>query len=170
MRRWETPRTAGNWRRIWLASSSQQTTPLRGWIIGGLWLCSINLTSDFGGGTPFHSHRTQLVCFKQTTPLYGRRNESFIFHGKPSSHGMMVTDVVHQILGMDFFQAGEGKLCIIDPRRRCFTDTMEEFPVDNKAPSVSSLMSATSAPNPCHCESGELSSANKVVGFEYVWT
>ena len=64
----------------------------------------------------------------------GRLNARFIFLGKPCSHDMVVADVVHPILGMDFFQDGEGKRCIIDPRRRCLADcyTMEEFPVDNK--------------------------------------
>ena len=63
---------------------------------------------------------------------------------------MVVADVVHPVLGMDFFQDGEGKRCIIDPRRRCLTDryTMEEFPVDNKKSSVFSLISATHVTNP----------------------
>ena len=56
----------------------------------------------------------------------------------PCSHDRVVADVVHPILGMDFFQDGEGKRYIIDPRRRCLADryTVEEFPVDNKTSSV----------------------------------
>ena len=107
----------------------------------------------------------------QRLRTFGRRNTRFIFLGKPCSHNMVVADVVHPILSMDFFQDGEGKRCIIDPRRRCLTDryTMEEFPVDNKTSSVFSLISATPVTNPCHCESRELSNASNIDDFEFLW-
>ena len=104
----------------------------------------------------------------QRLRTFGRRNARFIFLGKPCSHVMVVADVVHPILGMDFFQDGEGKRCIIDPRRRCLTDryTMEEFPMDNNTSSVFSLISATPVTNRCHSEFTELSNADD---FEFVW-
>ena len=107
----------------------------------------------------------------QRLRTFGRRNARFIFLGKPCSHDMVVADVVHPILGMDFFQDGEGKRCIIDPRRRCLTDryTMEEFPMDNKTSSVFSLISATPVTNRCHSESTELSNASNMDDFEFVW-
>ena len=73
----------------------------------------------------------------QRLPTFARRNARFIFIGKPCSHDMVVADVVHPILGFYFFQDGEGKRRIIDPRRRCLTDCymMEEFPVDNNTSS-----------------------------------
>ena len=107
----------------------------------------------------------------QRLRTFGRRNARFAFLGKPCSHDMVVADVVHPILGMDFFENGEGKRCIIDPRRRCLTDryTMEEFPVDNNTSSVFSLISATPVTNPCHCESRELSNASNIDDFEFLW-
>ena len=107
----------------------------------------------------------------QRLRTFGRRNARFVFLGKPCSHDMVVAEVVHPILGMDFFQDGEGKRCIIDPRRRCLTDryTMKEFPVDNKTSSVFSLISATPVTNPCHCESRELSNASNIDDFEFLW-
>ena len=82
---------------------------------------------------------------------------------------MVVADVVYPILGMDLFQDGEGKRCIIDPRRRCLTDryTMEEFPMHNKTSSVVSLISATPVTNPCRCEFKELSNAGNMDDFEF---
>ena len=79
---------------------------------------------------------------------------------------MVVADVVHPILGMDFFQDGEGKRFIIDPRRRCLTDryTREGF---RWTSSVFSLISATPVTNPCHCESRELSNAGNMDDFEF---
>ena len=107
----------------------------------------------------------------QRLRTFGRRNARFIFLGKPCSNDMVVADVVHPILGMDFFQEGEGKRCIIDPRIPCLTDRyrMEEFPVDNKSSSVFSLISATPVTNPCHCESRELSNADNMDDFEFLW-
>ena len=74
----------------------------------------------------------------QRRRTFGSRNASFIFLGKPCSYDMVVADVVHPIRGMDFFQDGEGKRYIIDPRRCCLTDrdTVEAFPVDNKTSPV----------------------------------
>ena len=46
---------------------------------------------------------------------------------------------------------------------------MEEFPVDNKTSSVFSLISATPVTNPCHCESRELSNADNMDDFEFLW-
>ena len=70
-------------------------------------------------------------------PTFARRNARFIFLGKPCSHDMVVADVVPPILGIYFFQDGEGKRCIIDPRRCSLTDRymMEEFPMDNNTSS-----------------------------------
>ena len=107
----------------------------------------------------------------QRLRTFGRRNARFIFLDNPCSYDMVVADMVHPILGMDFFQDGEGKRCIIDPHRRSLTYryTMEEFPVDNTTSSVLSLISATPAPNPCHYESRELSKASNMDDFEFFW-
>ena len=105
----------------------------------------------------------------QRLRTFGRRNARFIFLGKACSHDVVVADVVHPILGMDFFQDGEGKRCIIDPHRRCLTDryTMEEFPVDNKTSSVFSLISVTPVTNPSHCESREMSNTGNMDDFAF---
>ena len=98
------------------------------------WMVS-RLTAYFKGETLSQSHRTQLIRCKRTTPSYLRSLTCEIhLLGKHCSHDMVVADVVHPILGMDFFQDGEGKRCIIEPRRRCLADryTTEEFPMDNK--------------------------------------
>ena len=104
----------------------------------------------------------------QRLRTFGRRKARFTFLGKPCPHDMVVADVVHPILGMDFFQDGEGKRCINDPRICCITDryTMEEFPVDNKTYSFCSLIFATPVPN---YESRELSNASNVDDFEFLW-
>ena len=121
--------------------------------------------------SPSRTEQNLSTANGQRLRTFGRRNARFIFLGKPCSHDMVVADVVHPILGMDFFQDGEGKRCIIYPRRRCLTDryTMEEFPMDNKTSSVFSLISATPVTNRCHSESTELSNASNVDAFEFVW-
>ena len=105
----------------------------------------------------------------QRLPTFGRRNARFIFLGKPCTrtHDMAVADVVHPIIGMYFIHDGEGKRCIIDPRRRCLTDRymMEEFSVDTKTSSFFSLISATPVPN---YESRELNNASNVDAFEFL--
>ena len=79
--------------------------------------------------SPSHTEHDLSAANGQRIRTFGLRNARFTFLGKPCSHGMVVADVVHPILCMDFFQGGEGKRCIIDPRRRCLADryTMEEF-------------------------------------------
>ena len=61
---------------------------------------------------------------------------------------MIVADVVHPILGMDFFQDGDGKRFMIDPFNRCLTDrvTLETFPTDT---TLSSVFSVIPSVNPC---------------------
>ena len=121
--------------------------------------------------SPSRTEQNLSTANVQRLRTFGRRNARFIFLGKHCSYDIVVADVVHPILGMYFCQDGEGKLCIIDPRRRCLTDryTMEEFPVDNKTSSVFSLISATPVTNPCHCESRELSNADNMDDFEFLW-
>ena len=48
------------------------------------------------------------------------------------SHDMIIADVIRPILGMDFFQDGDGKRCLIDPLKRCLNDiiTGQEFRVN----------------------------------------
>ena len=55
---------------------------------------------------------------------------------------MIVADVVHPILGMDFFQDGDGKRFVIDPFKRCLTDrvTLETFPAETTFSSVFSVI------------------------------
>ena len=132
--------------------------------LGGLFGC-ISLTADFKGEcSPSPTEHNLSAANGQRLHTFGRRNASIIFLRMPCSHDMVVADVVNPILGMDFFQDGEGKRYIIDPHIRCLTDrfTAEEFPVDNKTSSFFSLISATPAPNHCHYESGELSNASNV--------
>lgn len=107
----------------------------------------------------------------QSLRTFGRRSAHFIFLGRPCSHDMIVADVVHPILGMDFLQDGDGKRCIIDPYRRCLTDryTMEEFPIDTKTSSVFSLIPATSRPQPALCYSEELKHTAAGEDFEFLW-
>ena len=61
---------------------------------------------------------------------------------------MIVADVVHPILGMDFFQDGDGKCFMIDPFNRCLTDrvTLETFPTET---TLSSVFSVIPSVNPC---------------------
>ena len=66
------PRAVSNWRHIWLACSSQQTAPLRGWFLGILWFGGICFTVDLKGETLSQSHRTQRICCWRTTPSYLR--------------------------------------------------------------------------------------------------
>ena len=55
---------------------------------------------------------------------------------------MIVADVVHPILGMDFFQDGDGKPFMIDPFNRCLTDqvTFETFPTETTFSPVFSVI------------------------------
>ena len=55
---------------------------------------------------------------------------------------MIVADVVHPILGMDFFQDGDGKCFVIDPFKCCLTDriTLETFPAETTFSSVFSVI------------------------------
>ena len=54
---------------------------------------------------------------------------------------MIVADV-HPILGMDFFQDGDGKRFMIDPFNRCITDRvrLETFPTETTFSSVLSVI------------------------------
>ena len=58
---------------------------------------------------------------------------------------MIIADVIRPILGMDFFQDGDGKRCLIDPLKRCIIDriTGQEFRVNS---CISSMFSLT----PCN--------------------
>ena len=58
------------------------------------------------------------------------------------SHNMIVADVVHPILGMAFFQDGDGKRFVIDSFKRCLTDrvTHETFPTETTFSSVFSVI------------------------------
>ena len=62
---------------------------------------------------------------------------------------MIVADVVHPILGMDFCQDGDGKRFMIDPFNRCLTDrvTLETFPTET---TFSSVFSVIPSVNPCY--------------------
>ena len=61
---------------------------------------------------------------------------------------MIVADVVHPILGMDFFQDGDGKRFMINIFNRCLTDrvTLETFPTET---TLSSVFSVIPSVNPC---------------------
>ncbi len=54
---------------------------------------------------------------------------------------MIIADVIRPILGMDFFQDGDGKRCLIDPLKRCLIDriTGQEFRVNSCISSMFSL-------------------------------
>lgn len=64
----------------------------------------------------------------QRLRTFGRRRVSFTFLGRPCSHEMTVADVVNLILGMGYFQDGEGKRFLVSPLKGCLTDrfTLEE--------------------------------------------
>ena len=52
---------------------------------------------------------------------------------------MVIADVIYPILGMDFFQDGDGKCVIIDPLNHCLV-TNNKFPVGSCTPAVFSLI------------------------------
>ena len=58
----------------------------------------------------------------QRLRTFGHRRTSFKLFNQTCSHNMIVADVVHPILGMDFFQDGYGKRFVIDPFKHCLTD------------------------------------------------
>ena len=84
----------------------------------------------------------------QRLRTFGHRRTSFKLFDQTCSHNMIVADVVHPILGMDFFQAGDGKRFMIDPFNRCLTDrvTLETFPTET---TFSSVFSVIPSVNPC---------------------
>ena len=82
-----------------------------------------------------YSANGQRIC------TYGRRLVAFKLFGHACSHDMIIADVVRPILGMDFFQDGDGKRCLIDPLKRCLIDriTGQEFKVNSCVSSMFSL-------------------------------
>ena len=66
---------------------------------------------------------------------FGQRRANFTLLGHRCSHDMIVADVVHPILGMDFFRNGEGTRFVIDSMRGCLVDRKE----NNAIVSVSSV-------------------------------
>ena len=82
-----------------------------------------------------YSANGQRIC------TYGRRLVAFKLFGHACSHDMIIADVVRPILGMDFFQDGDGKRCLIDPLKRCLIDriTGQEFRVNSCISSMFSL-------------------------------
>ena len=71
-----------------------------------------------------------LVFCKRATPPHIRPAEVyFTLMDRTCSHDMIVADVVHPILGMDFFQDGEGKRFLID-LILLIASTLEECPVE----------------------------------------
>ena len=54
---------------------------------------------------------------------------------------MIIADVIRPILGIDFFQDGDGKRCLIDPLKRSLIDriTGQEFRVNSCISSMFSL-------------------------------
>ena len=82
-----------------------------------------------------YSANGQRIC------TYGRRLVTFKLFGHACSHDMIIADVVRPILGMDFFQDGDGKRCLIDPLKRCLIDriTGQEFKVNSCVSSMFSL-------------------------------
>ena len=81
------------------------------------------------------------IAYGQRICTYGRRLVAFKLFGHACSHDMIIADVVRPILGMDFFQDGDGKRCLIDPLKRCLIDriTGQEFKVNSCVSSMFSL-------------------------------
>ena len=113
--------------RLFITTNDSSSWMVSWWTVSVIPHCSKEKRS------PSRTEQNVSTANGQRLPTFCRRHARFIFLGRPCSHEMVVADVVHPILGMDFSQDEEGKRCIIDPRRRCLTDryTMEEFPVDN---------------------------------------
>ena len=57
----------------------------------------------------------------QRLRTFGHRRTSFKLFDQRCLHNMIVADVAHPILGMDFFQDGDGKRFMIDLFNRCLT-------------------------------------------------
>ena len=79
-----------------------------------------------------YSANGQRIC------TFGRRLVAFKLFGHACSHDMIIADVIRPILGIDFFQDGDGKRCLIDPLKRCLIDriTGQEFRVNSCVSSV----------------------------------
>ena len=86
-----------------------------------------------------YSANGQRIC------TFGRRLVAFKIFGHACSHDMIIADVIRPILGMNCFQDGDGKRCLIDPLKRCLNDriTGQEFKVNS---CISSMFSLT----PCN--------------------
>ena len=69
---------------------------------------------------------------------FGQRRANVTLLGHQCSHDMIVADVVHPILGMDFFRNGEGTRFVIDPTRGCLVDRTTDKE-NNAIVSVSSV-------------------------------
>ena len=82
---------------------------------------------------------------------------------------MIVADVVHPILGMDFFQDGDGKRFVIDPFKRCLTDrvTHETFPTET---TFSSVFSVIPSANPSDVEVSNREADHEDSDYTQLWT
>ena len=82
-----------------------------------------------------YSANGQRIC------TFGRLLVDFKLFGHACSHDMIIADVIRPILGMDFFQDGNGQRCLIDPLKRCLIDriTGQEFSVNSCISSMFSL-------------------------------
>ena len=99
-----------------------------------------------------YSANGQRIC------TFGRRLVAFKLFGHACSHDIIIADVIRPILGMDFFQDGDGKRCLIDPLKRCLIDriTGQEFRVNS---CISSMFSLTPCNEHMYNDAGNCNSA-----------
>ena len=105
----------------------------------------------------------------QRLRTFGHRRTSFKLFDQMCSHNMIVADVVHPILGMDFFQDGDGKRFVIDPFKRCLTDrvTHETFPTET---TFSSVFSVIPSVNPSDAEVSNRKADHEDSDYTQLWT
>ena len=99
-----------------------------------------------------YNANVQRIC------TFGRRLVAFKLFGHACSHNVIIADVIRPILGMDFFQDGDGKRCLIDPLKRRLIDriTGQEFRVNS---CISSMFSLTPCKAHMYRDAGNCNSA-----------
>ena len=81
---------------------------------------------------------------------------------------MIVADVVHPILGMDFFQDGEGKRFLID-FTLLMASTLEECPVETACSSVYTIPTTSSLTDKWLCITEDADHPAELHDDEYAW-
>ena len=135
----ETQRAIRNWRRHWFAEETKKRLLFAasylvdcGSAVSVLPPTSEERRNPNPTEYNLYSANGQRIC------TFGRRLVAFKLFGHACSHDMIIADVIRPILGMYFFQDGDGKRCLIDPLKRCLIDriTGQEFRVNSCISSV----------------------------------